>query len=529
MLTMPCDVRRLVRLRMRAHGDEVVADALARWESEDVGAEELSRARERLPIDARIWLSPWPLTALARTLSFANASARVRSGPYDAPLPVSDAPILLALAQLERVDPVGFALVIERLRGAYEPLVWRAALGETDAALDERLTLALYRLLSLRAGVLLRIADDQARVCLAARHFRAGDPSDIACLRSARAELEDKTLTMSALKLLEQSGARTSLELLAADPTFGVVLSTEVLAAIRVALGLAVGDDLPGSGRDLEPIVACVAREVQAASPRTRDGHPSHADLAWFAALEAPRDKALAHVEHLLCCADGRCVRVLRGEVCGRQSVLNVLADPLEDPPPRSFRGANVAAMAQASPHMIKCRDVLWETFATMASEEGRSVDDLVEEAMDRYRALRTFVRSPSRTDLDPLVAPAAPAPKPVLEKTAPHPTDWTPMVPVVEPTARRDRPLGNRDEPPPSPPPTTRRRSSRPPPASGGKTGLRLGSWPAPAPGAEGSKERGDDPKTPAEVSVEEPTLPNVPNARPTDDPSDPPRKRGR
>lgn len=479
---MPCDVRRLVRLRMRAHGDDVVAEALARWESVDTSAEEMSRARERLPIDARIWLSPWPLTVVARS------SLSLRSAPALGPsLPSSDAPILVALAQLERVDPVGFVLVIERLRGTHEPLLWRTALGASDAVLDERLTLALYRLLVLRTGVLLQIEDEQARVCLAARRFRAGDSSDIACLRSARAELEDRTLTMSALRSLEQSGTRASLDLLAADATFSVVLVPQVLAGMRVALGLGYGDDGPASAQELEPIMACVEREVDAASPRTPDAHPSIADLAWFAALEAPRDKALTHVEHLLSCSDGRCCRVLRGEVCGRESVLSVLSDPMEEPPPRSFRGAHVAALTQTSPHMIKCKDVLWETFATMANEEGRSVDDLVEEAMDRYRALRTFVRSPARTDLDPLVAPAAPAPSPVLVKTAPHVTEWTPLVAEVHEPASQS---------PPSPPPTTRR--TNPPPPSGGRTGLRLGSWPAPA-GAGGG-------------GTDEPTLPNVP-----------------
>lgn len=481
MLTMPCDVRRLVRLRMRAHGDDLVAEALSRWEGEEVSAEEMSRARERLPIDARIWLSPWPLTVVAKS------SLSLRSAPVLGPaLPTSDALVLLALAQLERVDPVGFVLVIERLRGAHEPLLWRTALGATDALLDERLTLALYRLLALRAGVLLKIEDEHARVCLAARRFRAGDPSDIACLRSARAELDDKSLTLATLRSFEQAGARTSLELLAADPTFSVVLTPEVLAGMRVALGIGEGDDRPAEVQELTPIIACIEREVHAASPRTPDAHPTVADLAWFAALEAPREKALAHVEHLLACADGRCVRVLRGEVCGRESVMSVLSDPSEEPPPRSFRGAQVAALT-VSPHMIKCRDVLWETFATMASEEGRAVDDLVEEAMDRYRALRTFVRSPSRTDLDPLVAPVPPGPA-VLEKTRPQKqvTEWTPLAAEVHEPAPQS---------PPAPPPTTRRGSS-PPPPSGGRTGLRLGSWPAPA----------------AATATEEPTLPNLP-----------------
>jgi hypothetical protein len=135
-----------------------------------------------------------------------------------------------------------------------------------------------------------------------------------------------------------------------------------------------------------------------------------------------------------------------------------------EPPPPFTGLGA-----VGASPHLIRCRDVLWETFAVMARDEGRAVDDLVEEAMDRYRALRTHVRS------------SAP----------PSESGDTP------PTTRRSSPPGNAKD--------ARRKEET------GRTGLRLGPGSSPPrplvedAGAATAELRAFD-----SVTTEEPTVPN-------------------
>lgn len=388
LLTMPCDVRRLVRLRMRPHGDDFVAEALARWESIDTPFDDLAPGPERAPIDARLWLTSWPLEIV-------GAHLERRFGPPSPPLgdalPPSDAPVIVALARLQRIDPAGFALVVERLRGVYDPLVWRSALGDSEPILDERSALALYRFAVLRADVLTKIEDIRTRVCLAAKLFRGGDASEMAALQAARRELEDASLTVATVRTAAQRGAVQSLELLRSDGAFGVLIGSGVLAWFRRALRLEpMADEAVLDPSSLEPLVALIEREVDAASPRSLDGHPPSLQVAAFAAGATPRDRALGQVEHVLVCRDNRCVDLYRGEVCGRESVTRTLSGPMSEPPP-PFTGLGAPG---ASPHLIRCRDVLWETFAVMARDEGRPVDDLVEEAMDRYRALRAHVRS---------------------------------------------------------------------------------------------------------------------------------------
>ncbi|NUP06892.1 MAG: hypothetical protein HOW73_12640 [Polyangiaceae bacterium] len=480
MKTMPCDVRRLMRLRLRAHGDDVVAEALARWEAVDTPIAELSAPNERAPLDARVWLSPWPLSLVAKHMEsrFGDSVAPVVG---DA-LPANDAPGLVALARLQRVDPTGFTLLVERIRSTFDAVSWRTALGESDAQIEERVILALYRFLVLRGDVLSKIADVRARVCLAARRFRSGDGSDLTSLRAARGELDDPALMMAAFRALELEGARLSLAHLRAETSFSVLLSPAVEASFRRALRLQGGDDGRFDPAMIDPLLAFIDRDIDACAPRTPDGHPSVRDIAWFAAGEvaksawgplnaqSPRNRALSHVEHLLVCRDGRCLERLHGEVCGREAVARVLSSPMSEPPPPSHRGLPIAmASGAASPHMIRCRDVLWETFAAMAQDEGRAVDDLVEEAMDRYRVLRTHLRRDRE-------APSEPTPEP------------TPEAPET-------------------------RRSSAPPPS--GKTGLRLGSasWmPRTDTGSRASTTSRDAPP-PSSPASEEPTIPNQSN----------------
>ncbi len=435
MLTMPCDVGRLMRLRFRSHGDDVANEAVARWSAVDTPMESLAAApgaEGGSPLDARIWLSAWPLALVKPLLDRRAPPASLLAGE---PLTAPDGPAFEALSRLSRIDPAGFALLLDVVREDLDLLAWRAALSESESLLEERLALALYRYFVLRAGVLDRIEDPRARAALVARRCREGEGSELASLRAARSALGDDSLTLPALRALEAAGAERSISLLAADPSLFVVLGPLAARAFRRALRLEkLSEDRDVV--DLDPLISMIERDIEAVRPRTPDAHPSVEELVQFVSSRLPDSRRGAVIEHLLACRGGGCLGHLRAEVGGRDAVERALAGPLSEPPPSQGRRP-MAPLFRSSPRMIRCRDVLWDTFQAMARDEGRDVDDLVEDAMERYRALRDHVREAS--------APARNVPEP----------------------------------------PPTRRRSSHPPAepwlreTATGRAGLRLGSSP--------------------------------------------------
>lgn len=178
-------------------------------------------------------------------------------------------------------------------------------------------------------------------------------------------------MSLPALRGAVQSGARRCLNRLAADARYGVVLGGPARQAIERALRLGPAwDEIDVAPDFAAPVVALAARELAVEGPVGESAHSAASDDARL-------------VEHLLVCADLRCVERVRDEACGKVAAFRQLSGPLSEPPPPSNFG-------QRTPHMIRCRDVLWQTFATMAQAEGRGVDDLVEEAMNSYRALRS-------------------------------------------------------------------------------------------------------------------------------------------
>lgn len=361
---MPCDVGRLIRRRLGPHGDACVATAATRWADETT-----LPVPAGAPLDARLFLSDWPYLALVGAPEAAPVPV------VGDPLPTTRGPVLGALADLAAIDRVATAMLIESLRAAFDPALYRAALAESDLALADRLALALFRFLCLRLGALGELSDPIERASLTARYFRAGDPSEIAALKAARAALEGTEVSLPALRSAVQTGARRCLERFAADARYGVVLSVPARQAIEHALRLGPAwDEIDVAPDFAAPVVALAARELAVEGPVGESAH---------AAAESEDEARL--VEHLLVCSDLRCVERVRSEACGKVAAYRQLSGPLSEPPPPSNFG-------QRTPHMIRCRDVLWQTFATMAQAEGRGVDDLVEEAMDRYRALRTHL-----------------------------------------------------------------------------------------------------------------------------------------
>lgn len=415
MLTMPCDVGRLMRVRLRAHGDDVAEEALARWSAFDTPMERLrgAQATEGAPLDARIWLSAWPLTLVKSLLDRRAPPAPDVVGD---PLSPVDSPVFEALSGLSRIDPAGFALLLDVVREDLDLLAWRASLSESESLLEERLALALYRYFVLRAGVLPRIEDPRERAALAARRFREGEGSELASLRAARSALGDDSLTLPALRALEAAGAARSIDLLAADPSLSVVLGPLAKRAFLRALRLEkVSDDRESV--DLDPLISVIERDIEAVRPRTPDAHPSIDVLAQFASARLPEARRAATIEHLLACRNGVCLAHLRAEVGGRDAVERALAGPMSEPPPSQGRRP-LPPLFRATPRMIRCRDVLWDTFQAMAREEGRDVDDLVEDAMERYRALRDHVREASGPARD------IPEPPPTRRRSSHPPGD---------------------------------------------------------------------------------------------------------
>lgn len=388
---MPCDVRRLVKQRLRAHGDDVAEHALEAWDSEELGAERFANLGAGRPFDARLWLTPWAFDVLAREhVEHAAPNEATRPITIGEALPQNQAPIFTALESLLDVDPAGFGLVMEGARGPLEVVAWRTGLGESETVISERMALALFRFLVLRGELLARIDDAPARACLAAKRFRGGDGSEFAALGAARSALANPSLTVVSLRELEQRGATFALGLLERDTEIGVLLEGGALIAFRRALRLDSETEIDSSYET--SLLALVARDVERGRARTPEAHPTAHELSSFVAGEVLPTRRRAIIEHLTVCRDRRCARVVRGEICGRHSVLRALSGPMTNPPPAFNSGPMPST---ATPRMIRCRDVLWDTFSAMAEAEGREVDDLVDEAMDRYRALRTHVARP--------------------------------------------------------------------------------------------------------------------------------------
>lgn len=404
---MPCEAKRLLRLRFRGYGDDVAAAAQARWESDAVPAEALRIELPEGPLDARLWLGAFPFVALAEATVSAAHGPEVQLGGL--PLPASDEPIHRALGALSRIDPADTSLIIDGIRGELDPATWRAGLGLGDSALVDRVALALYRALALRFEVVGRIASSAQREALVARRFAPDAGGEIGALGVLRDAMGNPTLSMATLRSWYRAGAESSLRILEVDAHVAPVLTLEAVAAI--ARGLRLDGERPtrpdDAGADLgfaEPLFMLLSRDVSAGGVRGSDGHVrvrQLADLAQGDVLDP--DEAARVAEHLLACRDGRCNALVRAEVIGREACRLSLSMPTTEPPHGAGHGLNAGP---ASPHMIKCRDVLWETFNNMAHAEGRSVDDLVEEAMDGYRQLRARVRSESGL---PRAAPSEP------------------------------------------------------------------------------------------------------------------------
>ena len=244
LLTMPCDVQRLLEHRFRAHGQDVAREAIVTWLDPAWDPDDITLSYGKAPRDARIWLGSWAYLYLARSAvrRAQRDGERIRpAGSEEAVEPRQGDPaqalrMFRALEKVRRVDAVGYAMLLDFLRDRFDAQAWAAALGSAPASVTDRKYLAIYRYAVYFHEVLELIAPHEASVALAARRFAAGDPGEHAALEATRATLGDADLALASWRLLYREGASRSLALLAAPDALGDEPMTDLGTAFRRVL-----------------------------------------------------------------------------------------------------------------------------------------------------------------------------------------------------------------------------------------------------------------------------------------------------
>jgi hypothetical protein len=246
LLTMPCKVEDLLERRFRSHGPDVGRDALVSWLDPEWNPETLKASYGTAPLDARLWLTSWPYLYLGRNAvrrRFRNAREQPWSEPPDAPDSGQDDPtlpgrVLRALDSVRRVDPLGYTIVVELMRGEFEPATWRSSLGCSDATVTDKKYLAIYRY-SVGFFDVLQHLEPKQRAALEARRFAPGDPDDGAALTALRSSLRRPALALAEFRDLYRAGAAASLEILARSDALGEESMERFDGAFRRVLRIA--------------------------------------------------------------------------------------------------------------------------------------------------------------------------------------------------------------------------------------------------------------------------------------------------
>ena len=246
LLTMPCNVEELLERRFRSHGPDVARDALVTWLEPEWDPEILRASFGNAPLDARLWLSSWPYLYLGRNAvrrRFRDAREQPWSEPPERPDPNGDDPtvpgrVLRALEAVRAVDPVGYTMVVELMRGDFEVAAWRASLGCSDATVTDRKYLAIYRY-SVVFFEVLESLDPSERAALAARRFSPGDPGDGEALKALRTSLRRPALGLADFRDLYRKAASASLAALAQSDALGEESMERFDGAFRRVLRIA--------------------------------------------------------------------------------------------------------------------------------------------------------------------------------------------------------------------------------------------------------------------------------------------------
>jgi len=249
---MPCNVEGLLEQRFRSHGPDVARDALVSWLDPAWDPESLRASYGNAPLDARLWLTSWPYLYLGRNAvrrRYRDAREQPWSEPPAGPDSTTDDPtlpgrVLCALDGVRLIDAVGYTMIVELMRGEFEPATWRASLGCSDATITDRKYLALYRYSVLFFDAL-RELEPRQRAAVEARRFTAGDPADGAALTTVRASLRRPGLSLVEFRELYRAGASASLDILARSDALGEESMERFDVAFRRVLRIG---DVRGSG-----------------------------------------------------------------------------------------------------------------------------------------------------------------------------------------------------------------------------------------------------------------------------------------
>jgi hypothetical protein len=225
---MPCRVQDLLVRRFRSYGEDVAQDALVSWLDPEWDELSIRRTYANAPVDARLWLTSWPYLYLGRNAvrrEYRNAREQPWSEPPNAPDSGDDDPtfagrVVSALDRVRLLDAVGYAMLVEWMRGELDVASWKRQLSCSDATVTDRKFLAIYRYAVLFFGVLDQL-EPRARAALKARRFAPGDPTDNAALVSARLALRHSAMTLPEFRELYRSAAVSSLDLLARHDALG--------------------------------------------------------------------------------------------------------------------------------------------------------------------------------------------------------------------------------------------------------------------------------------------------------------------
>jgi hypothetical protein len=244
LLTMPCDVQRMLTHRFRAYGEDVAREALLVWLSPAWQAEDIARSFGNAPRDARLWLTSWPYFYLGRNAVRRLQQERAHRGAaHQAEPPAAARPdpalavrVARALDRVHRVDPASYAMVVDVLQDRFDAARWRELLGCSDATVTDRKYLGLYRYATYFHEVLEHIHPHAAAIALATRRFSPGDPDDRRALDATRAALGQPDLPLSAWRSSYRDGALRSLALLEAPDALGPEVMAEVGKAFRRVL-----------------------------------------------------------------------------------------------------------------------------------------------------------------------------------------------------------------------------------------------------------------------------------------------------
>ncbi|CAN5925144.1 hypothetical protein BH11MYX4_BH11MYX4_56360 [soil metagenome] len=247
LLTMPCKVEGLLEQRFRSHGPDVARDALVSWLDPAWSPETLRASYGSAPLDARVWLSSWPYLYLGR-----NAVRRryrdAREQPYSEPPAAPDSRddpslpgrVIRALEGVRQFDAVGYARMVELMRGELDPATWRVSLGCSDATVTDRKYLSIYRYSVLFFDAL-RDLDPRQRAAVLARRFTPGEPGDGGALTLLREALRRPGLSLVESRDLYRAGASASLDILARSDALGEESMERYDGAFRRVLR--IGDD----------------------------------------------------------------------------------------------------------------------------------------------------------------------------------------------------------------------------------------------------------------------------------------------